>query len=67
MDCEEVQERYFITEADIKNVMQNSVAKQSPSATFKLDPLGRSILAILRHFGRIREIRTPGVVRFVIL
>lgn len=47
--------------------MQAAAAKQSTSLVFKLDPLGRSILAILRHFGRIREVRTPGVVRFVIL
>lgn len=47
--------------------MQACAAKQSNTLVFKLDPLGRSILAILRHFGRIREVRTPGVVRFVIL
>ena len=62
-----MQERFFITEADIKAAMQASAMKQSTGAVFKLDPLGRSILAILRHFGRIREVRTPGVVRFVIL
>jgi kynureninase len=58
--------RRFITEADIKAAMQNAAAKGAP-AVFKLDPLGRSVLAILRHYGRIREVRTPGVVRFVIL
>jgi len=47
--------------------MQAAAAKQSSALIFKLDPLGRSVLAILRHFGRIREVRTPGVVRFVIL
>ncbi len=67
MWCEEVQDRYFITEADIKAAMQNSASKQNGAPVFRLDQLGRSILAILRHFGRIREVRTPGIVRFVIL
>lgn len=66
-ECDEVQERHFVTEADIKSAMQAHAARQGASGVFKLDPLGRSILAILRHFGRIREVRTPGVVRFVIL
>lgn len=61
-----MQDRRFVCESDIKLSMQNANARQG-AAVFKLDPLGRSILAILRHFGRIREVRTPGVVRFVIL
>lgn len=67
MECEEVQERCFITEADIKAAMQGQAARANPTAVFKLDPIGRSTLAILRHFGRIREVRTRGIVRFVIL
>ena len=52
--------RQFITEADIKAYA--ALKKEA----FKLDPMGRSILAILRHVGRLRECRTPGVVRFVL-
>lgn len=59
MECEETEGLYFITEADVKN------AKNS---TFKLDPTGRAILSMLRHLGRLREIRSAGgIVRLAIL
>ncbi|KAJ3042272.1 Spindle and kinetochore-associated protein 1 [Rhizophlyctis rosea] len=51
----------FITEKDIKD-------KHSWSAsTFKLDPAGRSVVAILRHLGRIKEVRGGGQTRLVVL
>ena len=37
------------------------------STVFKLDSTGRAILAILRHLGRIKESRSTGIVRFVVV
>lgn len=46
---------YFIVEADIKDF-----------SNLKLDGVARSIFTILRHVGRLREIRGGGVTRLVV-
>ena len=66
VECDEVQGRFFITEADIKNASTAAAGKNNNGIVFKFDSVGRSILSILRHLGRIREMRTPGVVRIVL-
>ena len=48
----------FVTEQDMKTLVNG----KGP----KMDPTGRSIMAILRHCGRVREVRTTGIVRFVL-
>ena len=56
----DVQGRFFVSENDIKN----GTGKNSTG--IKLDPANRSIIAILRHVGRLREVRGGGVVRLVL-
>jgi hypothetical protein len=58
MECEEVNGLYFITEADVKNSKNNA---------FKLDPTGRAVLSMLRHLGRLKEVRSAGIVRLTVL
>lgn len=50
-----------MTETDLKNMLASGRLQNS----FKLDPTGRSILSILRHLGRIKEIRSVGTIRYV--
>lgn len=57
-DCDECRGQPFVTEADMKTLCQG----KGP----KLDPTGRSIVAILRHCGRLREVRSTGILRFVL-
>lgn len=64
MTCDEVAGRTFITEADMKSTANGN---RKSTVLFKLDPTGRSILAILRHLGRVKEMRTGKLVRFVVL
>lgn len=59
-ECDEVSGKFFVTEADLRSAL--SAGK---SVSFKLDPTGRSVLAILRHLGRIREVRGAGIIRYV--
>ncbi|KAG9291044.1 hypothetical protein G9A89_012916 [Geosiphon pyriformis] len=56
---EETKGKYFITENDLKinNLKIN----------FKLDVAGRAILAILRHVGKLKEVRGGGQTRYVVL
>jgi hypothetical protein len=56
----EVQGQFFVSENDLKN----GIGKGSTG--IKIDPANRSILAILRHTGRLREVRGGGVVRLVL-
>lgn len=44
---------YFIVEEDIKEF-----------STLKMDSVGRAILTVLRHCGRIKEIRGSGHTRY---
>ena len=46
---------HFIVDSDITNLSR-----------FNLDRAGRSILIILRHTGRIREVRGGGLTRYCI-
>jgi len=46
---------HFIVDSDIANLTR-----------FNLDRAGRSILVILRHCGRLREVRGGGVTRYCI-
>lgn len=57
-DSEECRGQPFVTEQDMKVLCQG----KGP----KMDPTGRSIVAILRHCGRLREVRSTGVVRLVL-
>lgn len=50
-DVDECKGRAFVTEADLR------------ARGVKLD---KAVLAILRHCGRIREVRSAGIVRFVL-
>ena len=56
----DVQGRFFISETDLKN----GIGKNSTG--LKLDPANRSIIASLRHVGRLREVRVGGGVRLVL-
>lgn len=56
---DETRGKFFITEADLK--------ARSGLGVLKMDQTGRSILTILRQAGRIKESRSPGVVRYIVL
>lgn len=43
----------FVSETDLK-------------AHLKMDPVSRNVLTILRQLGRLREVRTPGLVKYVL-
>ncbi|KAJ3047076.1 Spindle and kinetochore-associated protein 1 [Rhizophlyctis rosea] len=58
---EETKGKAFVTEKDIKDKHPWS------ASTFKLDPAGRSVVAILRHLGRVKEVRGGGHTRLVVL
>ncbi|TPX61497.1 hypothetical protein PhCBS80983_g01098 [Powellomyces hirtus] len=51
----------FVTEKDVKD--KDLFSK----STFRLDPSGRSVIAIVRHLGRLKEVRGGGHTRLVIL
>ena len=55
---EETRGRFFVTEADLK-------AKNGLDG-FKFDQVGRNILKILRQVGKIKEVRSVGIVRYVL-
>ncbi|KAJ3020979.1 UNVERIFIED_CONTAM: Spindle and kinetochore-associated protein 1 [Siphonaria sp. JEL0065] len=61
----------FLMEREIKDgwwsagAVNGRVDKNSMG--FKLDPLGRSVLALARHLGRIKEVRGGGDTRIVIM
>jgi hypothetical protein len=57
-ETEECRGQPFVTEADLRGLCGG----KGP----RLDPTGRSIVAILRHCGRIREVRSAGLVRLVL-
>ena len=44
---------FFVTEKDLKT-----------TSKFKMDSSGRSILTILRHCNRLKEVRSKGLVRY---
>lgn len=60
-ETEETAGKYFLTETDLKAKSGNA-----PSG-FKYDQVARNIMTILRQVGRIRESRSPGVIRFIVL
>jgi len=63
-DAEEPDElagRAHISDADIKSALS-----KGSSNSFKMDPAGKSILAILRHLGRIKEVRSAMSTRYAI-
>ncbi len=91
-ECDDVANKYFITDADIKAALgypsakgggggssssgggpasnaaaASSAAMLGAGALFKLDATGRSILSILRHLGRMREVRGGGLIRYTVL
>lgn len=51
----------FITEKDVKDKEPWS------KSSFRLDPAGRNVIAIMRHLGRIKEVRGGGHTRMVII
>jgi len=57
METKETKGYLFIVDGDIK----------TSTKKFKLDPTGKSVLIILRHLGRIKEVRGGGHTRYVIL
>lgn len=67
-DCEmeETLGKFFVTETDVKAALGAKGGTGMSSATFKLDSTGRAILAIMRHCGRIKEVRGNGMTRFVV-
>lgn len=68
-DCEteETAGKFFVTETDLKAALAAKGSAGASVPSFKLDSTGRAILAILRHCGRIREVRGSGMTRFVLL
>lgn len=62
-ETEETTGRWYVTETDLKNAL----AGNASNSGFKLDSTGRAVLAILRHLGRIKEVRGGGVIRYVYL
>ncbi|KAI8851789.1 hypothetical protein BC829DRAFT_441127 [Chytridium lagenaria] len=50
---EDTKGKAFITEKDIKENWSKSA--------FKLDPVGRGVIAAIRHLGRIKEVRGAGI------
>ena len=60
LDCPETTGKFFITEADLK-------AKGSTTDSFKFDQVARNILTILRQAGRIKEVRSVGIIRYLII
>lgn len=57
-ETEELQGRNFLTESDLK--------AKNGSGSFKYDQVARNILTILRQVGRIKEVRSAGIIRYVI-
>ncbi|KAJ3130813.1 Chitin synthase, class 3 [Physocladia obscura] len=62
--------KVFLTEREIKEswwVVTGSKDKSASAAGggFKLDPVGRTVLALARHVGRIKEVRGGGDTRIV--
>ena len=77
---EETKGKAFVTEVSWTNMLsagwlfifvhlQKDIKDKHPwsASTFKLDPAGRSVIAILRHLGRIKEVRGGGHTRLVVL
>lgn len=57
-DLEELRGRNFLTETDFK--------AKNGLGPFKFDQVARNILTILRQVGRIKEVRSSGIIRYVI-
>ncbi|GBC03727.1 hypothetical protein RclHR1_00530002 [Rhizophagus clarus] len=58
-DNEETRGKDFITENDLKTTNQK--------INFKMDANGRAIISILRHCGKIKEVRGGGQIRYVVI
>ena len=57
---EELKNKCFITEKDVKDYAPQG-------CQFRLDPAGRSVISILRHLNRMKEMRGGGITRFVLI
>ncbi|KAI8614430.1 hypothetical protein BC830DRAFT_1127462 [Chytriomyces sp. MP71] len=61
----------FLMEREVKEnwwvATSTKAAAEKSGGSFKLDPNGRSVLALIRHLGRIKEVRGGGDTRIVIL
>ena len=57
-ELEELDGKNFLTETDFKT--------KNGAGPFKFDQVARNILTILRQVGRIKEVRSPGIIRYVI-
>ena len=53
----ETKGKIFITDVDIQ---------ETKAGKFRLDPLGRAVMSILRHLGRVKESRGSGKTRFIV-
>ncbi|KAJ3169988.1 hypothetical protein HDU87_000510 [Geranomyces variabilis] len=51
----------FVTEADVRDKAWFS------RSAFRLDPHGRAVVGILRHLGRVKEVRGGGHTRIVVM
>jgi len=51
--------RPFLTEADLRH--------HATDRPFRFDQTARNMLIVLRQAGRIKELRSPGVIRYVVL
>ncbi|KAJ3299760.1 Spindle and kinetochore-associated protein 1 [Borealophlyctis nickersoniae] len=58
---QETKGKAFVTEKDIRE------KKGWSTSAFKLDPQGRTVVAIARHLGRLKEVRGGGHTRLVVL
>lgn len=56
---DETSSKFFLTESDLRG-------KSGGSGSFKFDQVARNILTILRQVGRIKEVRSVGIIRYVI-
>ena len=57
----ETKSRVFVTEKDLKDKSGGWT-----ESGFKFDAVGRNVVAILRHLGRIKEVRGGGHTRIVL-
>ena len=47
---------WFVVDADLKHY-----------SSMKMDSVGRNLFTILRHFNKIKEIRTKGTTRYAVV
>lgn len=59
-ETDETAGKFFLTETDLKSKSGNALGG------FKFDQVARNILTILRQVGRIKEVRSAGIIRYVL-